>query len=529
MTNLPLGWCKAKIEEVLQPHENGKPFQQGWSPQCEERPSENNVWGVLRTTAIQEGEFLPHENKSLPRALEPRPHLQVKPGDILMTCAGPRNRCGVTCFVKATRSKLMISGKMYRFRPDLRKVTPQYLEAFLHSRDAKFAIDKMKTGISDSGLNLTHARFAELILPLPPLNEQGRIMTKVEELMSELDKGVESLRTTQEQLKVYRQSVLTRAFEGELTAKWRDLNKDKLRSQDQLLARLKKEREAHYQKELADWKSITRNRKADSPDGSRSMQPRPPKGIANLPDGVRSSLPAIPDTWLWEKLGWMTCGVEYGTAAKSSGAGSVPVIRMGNLQNAVIDWEDLVYTSDVNEIEKYRLVGGDVLFNRTNSPELVGKTAIYRGERPAIFAGYLIRINHFDAVVDSQYLNLFLNSHLAKKYGNSVKTDGVNQSNINGEKLQSYPFPYCSLAEQIEIVRILDERISLADRLIEDIDAQLKKSTALRQSILKKAFSGQLVAQDPHDEPASVVLEKIKGEKAKEAKRRTNKKAREFT
>ena len=128
----------------------------------------------------------------------------------------------------------------------------------------------------------------------------------------------------------------------------------------------------------------------------------------------------------------MTCGVEYSTAAKSSKSGRVPVLRMGNNPNGTFDWADLVYTSDNDEIAGYLLHDGDVLFNRTNSRELVGKTAIYRGERPAIFAGYLIRVNQIPAVVESEYLNFFLNSNVARQYGNSVKTDGVNQSNING-------------------------------------------------------------------------------------------------
>jgi type I restriction enzyme S subunit len=196
---------------------------------------------------------------------------------------------------------------------------------------------------------------------------------------------------------------------------------------------------------------------------------------------------------------------------------------MGNLQNGMIDWQDLAFTSDKAEIEKYSLNPGDVLFNRTNSPVLVGKTAIYRGERPALFAGYLIRVNHIETLVNSQYLNLFLGSHVARQYGNTVKTDGVNQSNINGEKLQGYPFPYCSLVEQCEVVRMLDERLSLTDRLMQDIDVELTKSNAMRQSILKKAFSGQLVAQDPNDEPAPLLLERIKAGKAEQNRDNKNK------
>ena len=215
----------------------------------------------------------------------------------------------------------------------------------------------------------------------------------------------------------------------------------------------------------------------------------------------------------------MTCGVHYGTAAKSASTGDVPVLRMGNIRGAEFDWSDLVYTSDHDEITKYRLNDGDVLFNRTNSPELVGKTAIYRGGIPAIFAGYLIRINHIRTLVDGQYLNLFLNSQVARHYGNSVKTDGVNQSNISGAKLLNYPFPYCSIEEQREAVRILDRVFSLVDELENVITRQLESAVGLRQAILKRAFSGQLVPQDPSDEPASVLLTMIGAERKKIARR----------
>src|SRR5690554_2529630 len=117
MTELPSGWLSTKIVEVLQLNNNGKPFQQGWSPQCDNGPAGDNEWGVLKTTAIQDGEYWGHENKRLPDHLDPRPPIEVGKGDVLMTCAGPRNRCGVTCLVTETRKKLMMSGKMYRFRP----------------------------------------------------------------------------------------------------------------------------------------------------------------------------------------------------------------------------------------------------------------------------------------------------------------------------------------------------------------------------------------------------------------------------
>jgi type I restriction enzyme, S subunit len=117
MSELPQSWTVVEIVELLQPNGNGKPFQQGWSPQCENSPASEDGWGVLKTTAIQHGDFWPHENKALPTPLVPRKNIEVRPGDVLMTCAGPRNRCGVACLVENTRPRLMISGKMYRFRP----------------------------------------------------------------------------------------------------------------------------------------------------------------------------------------------------------------------------------------------------------------------------------------------------------------------------------------------------------------------------------------------------------------------------
>ncbi len=390
---------------------------------------------------------------------------------------------------------------------DLKAITPvevvdhNYLAWLLRALERQILTTCSKHGTTVHSIEIPTLK--DLRVPIPPPAEQRRIVAKIEVLFSELDKGVESLITVREQLKAYRQAVLKHAFSGKLTAQWRHGNNDKVESARLLIARIKKERELHYQAKISIWNT------APNKNGGR---PRPPKTLVPLGSQERDELPALPDSWIWEKLGWMTCGVEYGTAAKSSKSGSVPVLRMGNIQNAKFDWSDLVYSSDEDEILKYALKAGDVLFNRTNSPELVGKTAIYRGERPALFAGYLIRVNQIASFVDSQYLNLFLNSHIARQQGNRVKTDGVNQSNINGERLSNYPFPYCSLAEQREIVKLLEEKLSIIDQLEDDVEQETKKSEALRQSMLRKAFSGQLVAQDPSDEPASVLLDRFRAQ-----------------
>lgn len=378
-------------------------------------------------------------------------------------------------------------------------------------------------------LKLTQTALKRIPVLVAPKAEQYRIVARIEELFSELDKGIESLKAARAKLDIYRQAVLKHAFEGKLTASWREENKDKLETPEQLLDRIKQEREARYERQLEEWKDAIEEWEESDKSGKRPARPKKLTKVADLLHDVTAKLPSLPESWAWEKLGWMTCGVEYGTAAKSTKTGRIPVLRMGNIQNTKFDWVDLVYTSDENEIAEYMLHDGDVLFNRTNSPELVGKTAIYKGERPAVFAGYLIRLNQIPTIVDGQYLNLFLNSHIARQYGNNVKTDGVNQSNINGTKLSNYPFPYCSIEEQREIAGILDKTFSLLDETEADIVQELQKADTLRQSILKKAFSGELVPQDPDDEPASSLLERIKKEKTarsqnnKQTKRRHEK------
>lgn len=230
-----------------------------------------------------------------------------------------------------------------------------------------------------------------------------------------------------------------------------------------------------------------------------------------------------PDNIKWIELGGVCDSVEYGSSSKSESEGLVPVLRMGNIQNCKFDWRDLKYSNSEEEISKYLLKKGDVLFNRTNSPEHVGKTAIFKGDRKAIFAGYLIRVNYRKNEVIGDYLCYFLNSHKAKQHGDSVKSFGVNQSNINGTKLKKYPFPLTSTEDQIIIVQEIESRLSVADKLAETIQTNLEKSESLRQSILKKAFEGKLLSEleleacrkEADWEPAENLLVRIKSEKKK--------------
>ena len=191
--------------------------------------------------------------------------------------------------------------------------------------------------------------------------------------------------------------------------------------------------------------------------------------------------------------------LKYGTAKKSAKAGNVVVLRMGNLQGGEIDWSNLAYSNDEEDNEKYSLSPGDVLFNRTNSPELVGKTSIYRGEFPAIYAGYLIKLDYNRDIISGEYLNYMLNSPEAKEYCKTVKTDGVNQSNINAKRIGAFLIPLPSLNEQKETEKRLQSILRKQLQVSETAQQVIDNIDAMKRAILGRAFRGELGTNDPSE------------------------------
>ena len=372
------------------------------------------------------------------------------------------------------------------------------------------------------GLNRDDAY--DLVVDLPPLSEQHRIVAKIEELFSELDKGVESLKTARTKLNVYRQSVLKHAFEGKLTAQWREENKDKLETPEQLLARIKQEREARYEQQLKEWKAAVKKWEEGGKPGKNPAKPKKPPEIVDVPDTLSDKLPQLPESWGWIRVGDF-CEVVRGGSPRPAGDphyydGTIPFLKVADLTRTAGVYLD-THSFSIKEagLRKTRLVEPPILM-LSNSGATLGVPKVCR-----------IRTTFNDGI--AAFLGLDENDLLYHYYFWASKTlelrainQGAAQPNLNTGLIEETFIPLCSKKEMQIVARDIGRSLSICDQLAADIDIQLARSEALRQSILKKAFAGQLVAQDPRDEPASVLLDRIRAERARAVKNNHSKKTK---
>ena len=346
----------------------------------------------------------------------------VEVGDVLLCKINPRiNR--VWYVSGYTENELIASSEWIVIRNH--GIESRYLMYCLRSQYFRQLLLSNVSGVGGSLMRAQPKFVKNYPIPIAPYYVQVQIADFIDKEFARLDKAQEQIQSVIDSEEERKQSILHKAFTGELTKKWR------------------LERNTN----LMSWKHMTL------------------KEACN--------------------------GLKYGTASKSVKEGNVAVIRMGNLQGGEIDWTNLVYSDNDADNAKYHLDPGAVLFNRTNSPELVGKTAIYRGEQPAIYAGYLIKLDYKE-FLDGEFLNYIMNSPEEKYYCNMVKSDGVNQSNISAAKIGEFEIPVPSLDEQHEITRLLDRYFNAERALRQSCSLAFDQIIASRQSILSKDFSGAL-------------------------------------
>jgi type I restriction enzyme S subunit len=344
------------------------------------------------------------------------------------------------------------------------------------------------------GRHFQHVR--QLQYPLPPLAEQERIVEAIEAQLSRIEAGVESVRNAQRALRRYKASVLNAACTGQLVPQDPTDEPAAL-----LLERILTERRERWETEQRE-KYAAQNKPLPKNWQDKYVAPAAPD---------TTDLPELPEGWVWASVEQVSQFLRYGSSAKTSNdSDGIPVLRMGNIQDGKLDLRDLKYLPySHEEFPTLLLKAGDLLFNRTNSAELVGKSAVYEGlPNRCSYASYLISVRVLTGY-SPKILSFTLNSNYGRQWIASVVSQQVGQANVNGTKLSALRVPLASLTEQDRIVAEVERRLSMVAALEQTMDATLKRAARLRQSVLRQAFRGELVAQDPADLSAEALLARI--------------------
>lgn len=418
---------------------------------------------------------------SLPEKVEGK-RTRIFKGDILITITGYLGRVA-SIYTDIEEAYVSQSVALVRLiKPEYSKFIQYQL---LEKSDGKTQLEVMGYGLGRPVLNLTNIKDVKIIIAPP--DQQKRIVAEIEKQFSRLDEAVSNLKRVKANLKRYKAAVLKAAVEGKLTEEWRKANPD-VEPADKLLERILTERRKKWEEnELAKMNAKGRMPKDDKWK-TKYKEPEPPGSVDY----------ELPKTWTSATVQQLAERVQYGSSSKSNEDNNgIPVLRMGNIFEGEVLLDKLKYLPENHdEFPELLLEDNDLLFNRTNSPELVGKTTVYKKKPyPCSFASYLIRVR-FLSGMEPKFVSYYINSMYGRKWIKSVVSQQVGQANVNGTKLQALTVPLPSLNEQEVIIEEMDDRFSLISNLENNVNNNLLRAERLRQSILKEAFSGKLVNYD---------------------------------
>jgi len=351
----------------------------------------------------------------------------------------------------------------------------------------KYFLDQFDFTDSVNGttrLKLTQESMKKIPVLLPPLNEQRRIVEKLDRVLERVESCRVRLDGVPKTLKRFRQSVLAAACSGRLTADWRLQNPD-------------------VESAPIYWEPVA------------------------IPDEFSE----LPKLWHLVRFGnLITDGPQNGLYKPASAYGSgITIVRIDNFHDGIIEpWNSLkLLEVPEQEARLFALQNGDILINRVNSMKFLGKAArVQNLKRPCVFESNMMRIRVDTTYVETEYISLYLQSFAGKKELQKNAKHAVNQSSINQQDVKAVLTPLPPLEEQREIVRRVQELFAWADSLETRYRKARTHFDKLAQATLAKAFRGELVPQDPNDEPARALLARIRAAQSDGAAKSSTRKAR---
>lgn len=313
----------------------------------------------------------------------------------------------------------------------------------------------------------------KIVIPSIPI--QHRIVSRLEELFSKLDAGIEYLRKTQVLLKQYRHSVLKYAFEGKLTEKWRGKNIDKIKPASLLLELIEEQK----------------------------RRTQPVKGF---------QLGSIPSIWTWINLDNVDTFIGSGITPRGGRSvyteSGVPFIRSQNVHPDGLHLDDVVYVTQGlhDKMSRTHVKPGDVLLNITGAS--IGRSTVVPDTFQEANVNQHVCIIRTNKIIRPAFLSYWLNSPFMQTVIFNINK-GVTRQGLNYSHIRSMPLPLVCVEEQEEIIKQIESNFSIIKHNITSIQNSLRQSRKLRQSILKSAFEGKLVPEEPDEEPAHILLQKI--------------------
>jgi type I restriction enzyme, S subunit len=495
---LPAGWQNTTLREIAEIVGGvTKDAKKSSAPGFREVP-------YLRVANVQRGRLDLADVKLISASEADIQKLKLLPGDILLNEGGDRDKLGRGWIWRGQLPVCIHQNHVFRARLLSHDIDPVYVAHFTNSMAQAYFVQHGSQTTNLASISLT--KLGSLPVQLPPAREQTRIVEKLEELLSDLDAGVAELKAAQKKLQQYRQSLLKAAVEGSLTAAWREANPAPEETGADLLARILRERRARWEaQQLARFEAQGK---------------APPKGWQDkyvepvAPDAAL--LPHLPRGWTWcsvDQLAHVGTGV---TPLRSKSAyfdgGSVPWVTSGALNEEVVSKAtEMVTELALQECRLEMYPPGSLLVAMYGEGKTRGKCAelgLHATINQAIAAIVLLP----GAQACKEFVKTFLlDSYEAMR----AQASGGVQPNLNLQIVKALALPLPPLVEQAEIVTALAGQLDGLNELSKAVGTLQRHSTAQRQNLLRAAFAGQLVPQDPADEPAAELLARIRAERAK--------------